>query len=173
MTNETSIPMYLDPARPIAERVQDLISRLTLSEKITQMNHPAQAIPRLGVPAYNYWSEALHGVARNGRATVFPQAIGLAATWDADLVRRIASAIGDVVPFHRLIAFRRVALAPGESRELTFAITPELLTLVDEDGGSRLEPGDFRLTVGGCSPGARGMALGAPEPVSAVFTLGE
>ena len=89
------IPCYLNPAQPIAERVQDLISRLTLSEKVTQMNHPAQAIPRLGIAAYNYWSEALHGVARNGRATVFPQAIGMAATWDVTLVQRVASAIGD------------------------------------------------------------------------------
>ena len=59
------------------------------------MNHPAQGIPRLNIPAYNYWSEALHGVARNGRATVFPQAIGMAATWDKELIHRVATAIGD------------------------------------------------------------------------------
>ncbi len=95
MSGGTSVPTYRDPARPLEERVRDLISRMTLTEKTGQMSHPARAIPRLDIPAYNYWNEALHGVARNGRATVFPQAIGMAATWDADLVRRIASAIGD------------------------------------------------------------------------------
>lgn len=95
MTSETPTPAYRDTTRPIDERVRDLISRMTLAEKISQMDHPAAAIPRLGMPAYNYWNEALHGVARNGRATVFPQAIGMAATWDTDLVLRIASAIGD------------------------------------------------------------------------------
>jgi beta-glucosidase len=88
-------PAYLDAARPIAGRVSDLIARMTLEDKIGQMLHEARAIPRLGVPAYNWWSEALHGVAANGRATIFPQAIGLAATWDTHLVRRVASAIGD------------------------------------------------------------------------------
>ncbi|MBK8023095.1 MAG: glycoside hydrolase family 3 C-terminal domain-containing protein [Chloroflexi bacterium] len=87
--------VYLDPSRPIAERVQDLLSQLTLAEKIGQMRNPAQAVPRLNVPAYDYWSEALHGVARNGRATVFPQAIGMASTWDPELVQKIASAVGD------------------------------------------------------------------------------
>jgi len=95
MATATPKPAYLDPTQPIGERVRDLISRMTLAEKISQMSHPAAAISRLGMPAYNYWNEALHGVARNGRATVFPQAIGMAATWDADLVRRVASAIGD------------------------------------------------------------------------------
>ncbi len=88
-------PAYLDTARPFAERVKDLIARLTLEEKVGLMSHPAKGVPRLGIPDYNYWSEALHGVAANGRATVFPQAIGMAATWDRELVRRIASAIGD------------------------------------------------------------------------------
>ncbi len=88
-------PLYLDPSRPIPERVQDLITRLTLEEKATQMSHPTQGVPRLGIPPYNYWSEALHGVARNGRATVFPQVIGMAATWDRALILRIGSAIGD------------------------------------------------------------------------------
>jgi beta-glucosidase len=88
-------PLYRDHTRPVAERVQDLIARLTLEEKIGQLLHNTSAIPRLGIPAYNYWNEALHGVARNGRATVFPQAIGMAATWDIDLIKNIAAAIGD------------------------------------------------------------------------------
>ncbi len=88
-------PLYLDPTHPIPERVADLLSRLTLKEKIAQMNHPTQGASRLGIPPYNYWSEALHGVARNGRATVFPQAIGMAATWDRELIQRVASSIGD------------------------------------------------------------------------------
>lgn len=88
-------PAYLNPELSIPERARDLISRLTLEEKVGLMSHPAHGIPRLGIPAYNYWSEALHGVARNGRATVFPQAIGMAATWDPELIRQIGSAIGD------------------------------------------------------------------------------
>ncbi len=64
----------------------DLLGRMTLEEKAAQMQHQAPAIPRLGIPAYDWWSEALHGVARAGRATVFPQAIGLAATWDTNLM---------------------------------------------------------------------------------------
>ncbi len=86
---------YLDPSLPIPERVTDLLSRLSLSEKISQMCNACAAIPRLGIPAYDYWSEGLHGVARNGRATVFPQVIGMASAWDPDLIQRIASAVGD------------------------------------------------------------------------------
>jgi len=96
--NQPSNPnqlVYLDPSQPFAARVKDLIARLTLEEKVGLMSHPAKGVPRLGIPAYNYWSEALHGVARNGRATVFPQAIGMAATWDQTLIQRVASAIGD------------------------------------------------------------------------------
>ena len=88
-------PVYLDHTRPLGDRVRDLLARMTLDEKISQMQHDAAAIPRLGIPAYNFWNEALHGVGRNGRATVFPQAIGMAATWDPALIERIASAIGD------------------------------------------------------------------------------
>jgi beta-glucosidase len=88
-------PLYLDISQPREVRVKDLISRLTLEEKVGLMSHPAKGVPRLDIPAYNYWNEALHGVARNGRATVFPQAIGMAATWDRDLVKKVASAISD------------------------------------------------------------------------------
>jgi beta-glucosidase len=90
-----SQPAYLNPKLPIAKRVQDLISQLTLNEKLGQFIHPVDGIPRLGIPAYNFWSEGLHGVARNGRATVFPQAIGMSATWNPALIKSIASAIGD------------------------------------------------------------------------------
>jgi beta-glucosidase len=88
-------PVYLDPDAPLAARVDDLVSRMTLREKISQMVHDAPAIERLGVPKYNWWNECLHGVGRAGLATVFPQAIGLAATWDVPLMERIATAISD------------------------------------------------------------------------------
>src|SRR5829696_6185826 len=77
---------YLDPRLPIARRVDDLVSRMTLEEKVSQMMNAAPAIQRLGIPEYDWWNEALHGVARAGTATVFPQAIGLAATWDTKLI---------------------------------------------------------------------------------------
>ncbi len=88
-------PLYQDPAAPLDRRAEDLISRMTLEEKAAQMMNDAPAIDRLGVPAYNWWNECLHGVARAGRATVFPQAIGLAATWDAPLIHLVATAISD------------------------------------------------------------------------------
>ena len=84
---------YLDPSLPVEQRVNDLVSRMTLEEKVSQMQDVAAPIPRLGIPAYNWWNEGLHGVARAGNATVFPQAIGLAATWDTDLIHRVADVI--------------------------------------------------------------------------------
>src|SRR5215204_650359 len=84
---------YLDPALPLGRRVDDLVSRMTLEEKVSQMMNGAPAIPRLGVPEYDWWNEALHGVAFNGVATVFPQAIGLGATFDPRLVGRVADVI--------------------------------------------------------------------------------
>lgn len=88
-------PLYKDLNLPIDQRVEDLLSRMTLEEKVSQMVYNSPAIERLGIPEYNWWNEALHGVARNGIATVFPQAIGLAATWDTDLMYKVATVISD------------------------------------------------------------------------------
>src|ERR1043165_4863671 len=74
---------FQDPELPIAARVVDLLGRLPLAEKAAEMLHEAPGVPRLGIPPYNWWSESLHGVARAGIATVFPQAIGLPAMWSA------------------------------------------------------------------------------------------
>lgn len=82
-----------DHSRPISERIEYLISEMTLEEKASQLLHRSKAIPRLNIPAYNWWGECLHGVARFGRATVFPQPIGLAATFDDQLVFKIAEVI--------------------------------------------------------------------------------
>src|ERR1700712_2060533 len=87
--------IYLDPTKSIDERAKDLVSKLTLDEKVHQMMNSAPAIPRLNVPAYDWWNESLHGVARSGVATVFPQAIGLAATFDNELAKREATVISD------------------------------------------------------------------------------
>ena len=84
---------YQDTHLPAEQRAADLVHRMTLEEKVGQMGSGAHAIPRLNVPAYNYWNEALHGVARAGYATMFPQAIGMAATWDAPLFLQIGDAI--------------------------------------------------------------------------------
>jgi beta-glucosidase len=86
---------YLDLSRSFPERAHDLVSRMTLEEKVAQLGNDAAAIPRLGVPAYEWWNEALHGVARAGAATVFPQAIGLAATFDTSLMLQVATTISD------------------------------------------------------------------------------
>ena len=85
-------PAYLDPAQAIDRRVDDLVGRMTLEEKASQLVNHTRAIPRLNVPEYNLWSEALHGVAANGIATVFPQAIGLGATFDTALIHTMAEA---------------------------------------------------------------------------------
>ena len=97
--NETRSPCgaaacpFLNPALTPEARAKDLVGRMTLEEKVSQMQDVAPAIPRLGILAYNWWNEALHGVARNGFATNFPQSIGLAATWDTALMHRIATTI--------------------------------------------------------------------------------
>lgn len=86
-------PVYLDEGLSFEERAKDLVSRMTLEEKTSQMLHSSAAIPRLGIPSYNWWGEALHGIARAGVATMFPQAIAMAATFCEDLILKTADII--------------------------------------------------------------------------------
>lgn len=117
---------YQNPNLPAEQRAADLASRMTLEEKVLQMQNSAPAIPRLGVPVYNWWNEALHGVA-SGRATVFPQAIALGSTWDVDLVHRIGDSISTEARAKYNEAKRRPAVqevapgaAPGRTAGLTY-----------------------------------------------------
>jgi beta-glucosidase len=112
-----SVPLYRDRSRPVAARVDDLVRRMSLDEKISQMVHDAPAIPRLGVPAYTWWNEALHGVGRAGRATVFPQAIGMAASFNDSLLKKVASAISDEARAKHHAAVR------GGNRGMYFGLT--------------------------------------------------
>ena len=93
-TAPSAVPPYMDPSQPINVRVDDLISRMSLEEKASQLVNQSRAISRLQVPEYDWWSEALHGVARAGTATVFPEPIGLAATFDPPLIHEMAVVIG-------------------------------------------------------------------------------
>jgi len=95
MVESEHLPLYQNPEFSPEERARDLIDRMTLAEKVSQVMDNAAPVERLDIPAYHWWNEALHGVARAGTATVFPQAIGIAATWNEDLVFRMASAISD------------------------------------------------------------------------------
>jgi len=105
---------YLDPNLPPERRAAEIVSRMTLEEKVLQMQSTAPAIPRLGVAAYNWWNEALHGVVQ-GRATVFPQAIGLAATWDTDLMYRVA----DIISTEARAKYNDALVHPGETTTAT------------------------------------------------------
>jgi beta-glucosidase len=90
----STLPVYQDTSRPFEERAADLVSRMTLEEKASQLVNDAAAIPRLGIREYNWWNEGLHGVAAAGCATVFPQAIGMAATFDTAHIEEVATVIG-------------------------------------------------------------------------------
>jgi beta-glucosidase len=91
---DSSTPAYLNPGLPPEQRAADLVSRMRLPEKVTQLVNQARAVPRLNVPAYDWWSESLHGVMRDG-TTEFPEPIGLAATFDAPAIHEMATAIGE------------------------------------------------------------------------------
>ncbi len=86
--------IWRDPSKPLRARADDLIRRMSLAEKVSQLKNAAPAIPRLGLPAYDYWNEALHGVANNGIATVFPQSVGAAASWNPELFKQEGTVIG-------------------------------------------------------------------------------
>lgn len=86
---------FRNPSLPLEERVNDLLTRMTLQEKADQLLYTAPAIPHLGIPSYNWWNEALHGVARSGYATVFPQSITIANSWDETLLFNVANSISD------------------------------------------------------------------------------
>ena len=92
-------PAYRNTALTPEQRARDLIARMTLEEKALQLGHAAPAIPRLGVPEYNWWNEGLHGVARAGVATVYPQAIGMAASWNAPLLEQVGDAVSTIPAF--------------------------------------------------------------------------
>lgn len=112
------LPAYKDSGQPISVRTKDLLKRLTTEEKISLLGYQSKAVPRLGIPAYNWWNEALHGVARAGEATVFPQAIGMAASFDDQLLKQVASAISTEAR-----AKYNIASATGDHRQymgLTF-----------------------------------------------------
>ncbi len=86
-------PLYKDATQPLDARVKDLVSKLTLEEKVSLLGYNSKAVPRLGIPAYNWWNEGLHGVARAGEATIFPQAIGMAATFNDGLLKQVSTVI--------------------------------------------------------------------------------
>jgi beta-glucosidase len=114
-TAQADRPAYLNPAVPLDKRVDDLVGRMTDEEKATQFSSTSAAIPRLQVPAYNWWSEALHGVANQGIATVFPQAVGLGATFDEPLILKIATTISTEAraKFHEYERTRTAGSATG------------------------------------------------------------
>ncbi|MBD5778086.1 glycoside hydrolase family 3 C-terminal domain-containing protein [Pelagicoccus sp. NFK12] len=118
LTNESSDWKFKDPEVPLEERLEALMGLLTLEEKLGQMLHSNPAINRLGIPAYNWWNEACHGVGRAGRATVFPQVIGMAATWNRGLLRRVAEATALEARAKHFDAARRGWR--GQYRGLTF-----------------------------------------------------
>lgn len=109
---------FRDTTLPLSVRIDDLVSRLSLTEKINQLLHENNAVDHVGVPAYNWWNEACHGIGRNGRATVFPQVIGLSATWNRQLITRVAEVISDEAraKHHAAVAAGR----RGQYQGLTF-----------------------------------------------------
>jgi hypothetical protein len=139
-------PAYLNPALPIDQRVDDLVSRMTLEEKASQLVNQARAIPRLQVPLYDYWSEALHGVGFAGTATVFPQAIALSSTWDAPLLHNVAAVIGTEGRAKHYEAVRQ------GRRDIFEGLGPRELSLVNPAGDRIVAAGQYRLTVGGGQP---------------------
>ena len=112
-------PPYQNPQLPVGQRVEDLLQRLTLEEKTLLMMNGSPAIERLGLPQFDWWSEALHGVGRNGLSTVFPQCIGMACSFDDELLGRIYNAVGDEARAKNT-ELRRQGKAVGKYQCLSF-----------------------------------------------------
>src|SRR6187551_2527842 len=93
LSAQKNLAAFRNASLTVEERVNDLMKSLTLEEKVNLLGYNSKAVPRLGIPAYNWWNEGLHGVARAGEATVFPQAIGLAATFNQDLIQWVSDVI--------------------------------------------------------------------------------
>jgi beta-glucosidase len=113
----TAHPPYLNRALPLDKRVDDLSGRMTLDEKVSQMRDHAPPIPRLGVPKYDWWNEGLHGVAFAGYATNFPQVMGMAATWDSELVHKM----GETISIEARAKFNEAMR--NDQREMFFGLT--------------------------------------------------
>lgn len=127
---------FLNPAVSFENRADDLLDRMTLEEKVSQLNYESAAIDRLGVPKYNWWNECLHGVARSGIATVYPQAIGMAATWDKALMNKVAVSISDEgrAKYHDFISKNKRGIYQG----ITFW-TPNINIFRDPRWGRGME----------------------------------
>lgn len=116
-SSTSSIENFYNTSKSVEERAQSLIQQLSLEEKVSQLQHVSPAIPRFGIPSYNWWNECLHGVARNGIATVFPQAIGMAATWNPQLIYNEA----DVISTEARAKYKKAILE--NSREIYQGLT--------------------------------------------------
>lgn len=127
---------YMDTSLPFEKRVEDLVERMTLTEKVSQMQYNSPAIPHLDIPEYNWWNECLHGVGRSGLATVYPQAIGMAAMWDSNAMYRIASSVSDEAraKYHKYIQEGKHGIYQG----LTFW-TPNINIFRDPRWGRGME----------------------------------
>ena len=93
MSDKTKSKNTVGGSKDFARQARELIAMMTLEEKVSQLMNATPGIPRLGIPPYDYWNEALHGVARSGVATVFPEPIGLAATFNPSIIEKMADAI--------------------------------------------------------------------------------
>ncbi|WP_344447267.1 glycoside hydrolase family 3 N-terminal domain-containing protein, partial [Kitasatospora nipponensis] len=132
------LPLFPDPALPLRKRVDDLLERLTLDERLAMLHQYAPAVPRLGVDSFRTGSEALHGVSWLGLATVFPQAVGLGASWDENLVRRVAEAVSvELRAFHR----HRPPMTPPDRAPNTLQSWAPVLNLLRDPRWGRNEEG--------------------------------
>jgi len=110
-------PIWRESAQSLQARANDLIRRMSLAEKVAQLQNGAPGIPRLGLPAYNYWNEALHGVANNGIATVFPEPVGGAATWNPELLHQEELSLASKVARSSTTMPRNMMVTPNGGRD--------------------------------------------------------